>query len=379
MITRALEQRIRDRMFRGKAIILYGARQVGKTSLIESITRQHEGVFWLNCDEADIRELLTHTTSGRLRSLIGNHRIVVVDEAQRVPDIGITLKLITDQIKEVQLIATGSSPFELAGSLKEPLTGRKYEFFLHPVSFSEMVDHTRMLEERRLLEHRLVYGSYPEIITGIGQEEELLKLLADSYLYKDLLMLEGIKKPLLLGKILKALALQLGSEVSYHELGQLVHAKSETVEKYIGLLEQVYIVFQLPAYSANVRNEIRKGKKIYFHDNGIRNAILGNFNLLSSRTDSGALWENYLISERIKLLSNLGISHRSFFWRTTGQQEIDYIEERNGRLHAYEFKWGQSRVRFPLTFTRAYPDCTCTPVNRTNYDEFIRESRVESQ
>lgn len=376
MINRALEQRIRDRLFRGKAIIVYGARQVGKTSLIERITHNQEGVFWLNCDEADVREILTHTTSGRLRALIGRNRIVVVDEAQRVPDVGITMKLITDQIPDVQLIATGSSSFELAGSLKEPLTGRKYEFFLHPVSFAEMVNHSGLLEERRLLEHRLIYGCYPEIITGIGQEEELLKLLAGSYLYKDLLMLEGIKKPLLLEKILKALALQVGSEVSYHEIGKLVHAKSETVEKYIGLLEQVYVIFQLPAYSANVRNEIRKGKKVYFYDNGIRNAILGNFSMISSRTDGGALWENYLISERIKLLSNHGVSHRSYFWRTTGQQEIDYIEECDEGLRAFEFKWGSGTPRFPLTFTRAYPNCTCTPVSRINYDEFIHPSRI---
>jgi uncharacterized protein len=288
-----------------------------------------------------------------------------------VQNIGITLKLIADEIKDVQLIATGSSAFELADSIKEPLTGRKYEYFLHPLSFGEMVEHTDLLSEKRLLEHRLIYGYYPEIVSNMGREEELLKLLAGSYLYKDLLMLEGIKKPILLEKILRALALQLGSEISYHEIGQLVQAKSETVEKYIALLEKTYIIFQLNAFSKNVRNEIKKGKKVYFRDNGIRNAILGNYNLLQSRTDVGALWENFIISERMKMLENSGQGLSSWFWRTTQQQEIDYIEERSGNLYAFEIKWNRQKTRFPLTFTKAYPECKTDLISNDNYDEFV--------
>jgi uncharacterized protein len=234
-----------------------------------------------------------------------------------------------------------------------------------------MVEHTDLLSEKRLLEHRLIYGYYPEIVSNMGREEELLKLLAGSYLYKDLLMLEGIKKPILLEKILRALALQLGSEISYHEIGQLVQAKSETVEKYIALLEKTYIIFQLNAFSKNVRNEIKKGKKVYFRDNGIRNAILGNYNLLQSRTDVGALWENFIISERMKMLENSGQGLSSWFWRTTQQQEIDYIEERSGNLYAFEIKWNRQKTRFPLTFTKAYPECKTDLISNDNYDEFV--------
>jgi len=372
MITRTIEQRIKACLYKKKAVIIYGARQVGKTTLVKKITEEAgDSTLWLNADEADVREILTNTTSGRLKAYFGKNRIVVIDEAQRIPNIGITLKLITDELKEIQLIATGSSAFELANSVNEPLTGRKYEFYLYPVSFGEMVEHSGLLAEKRLLEHRIIFGYYPDIVTNTGNEINLLKLLADSYLYKDILILEGIKKPVLLEKILKALALQIGNEVSYNELGNLVGAKSETVEKYIGLLEQVYIVFKLNAFSRNVRNEIRKGKKIYFYDNGIRNAVLGNFNLLQSRTDAGALWENFVISERIKMLNNTGRHYAKWFWRTTQQQEIDYLEEYNGKLNAVEIKWEKEHARFPKTFTDAYLQSEYKVINNKNIHEFL--------
>src|SRR5690606_4514182 len=227
-------------------------------------------------------------------------KIVFIDQAQRIPNIGLTLKLFTDQIKAVQVIATGSSAFELSSQVNEPLTGRKYEFMLYPMSFGEMVLHHGLLEEKRFIEHRMVYGYYPEIVSKIGEEAELLKLLANSYLYKDLLMLEQIKKPLILSKLLKALALQVGSEVNYNELAQIVGSDPKTVDKYIDLLEKTFVVFRLPAFSRNLRNEIKKGKKVYFLDCGIRNAIISNFKPVSSRTDVGALWENFVISERLK-------------------------------------------------------------------------------
>ena len=351
-ISRKIIEWIEGRLFRGKAIILLGPRQSGKTTLIQTILeRSGEKHLMLNADEPDVRELLQEATSTRLRTIIGVHRIVCVDEAQRIPNIGLTLKLMTDQIPDVQVIATGSSSLELNAGIAEPLTGRKFEYRLYPLSFAELAAHHGLMEERRFLDHRLIYGSYPEIVTSPGQEEELVRLLADSYLFKDLLNLDGIKKPALLEKILKALALQIGSEVSFHEIGQLTGSDSHTVERYIDLLEKVFVLFRLPAYSRNVRNEIKKGKKIYFIDNGIRNALIGNFLPLASRTDVGALWENYLVSERLKLIRNEGIYASGFFWRTTQQQEIDYVEEREQNMSAYEFKWNPKK-REPVFLKR---------------------------
>jgi len=373
MISRELEKQLVQYVFRGKIIMLSGARQVGKTTLIEMLLQKRkEKVLYLNADETDVRELLTDTTSTSLKSIVGNNKIVFIDEAQRVKNIGITLKLFADQIKDVQVIVTGSSSFDLASEINEPLTGRKYEFMLFPLSFSEMVEHHGHLEEKRLLEHRLIYGYYPEIVTKPGEEKELLKLLANSYLYRDLLTLEQIKKPVLLEKILRALALQLGSEVSYNEVAQLVNADHETVEKYIDLLEKSFVLFRLPAFSHNVRNEIKKGKKIYFYDNGIRNAIIGNFNLLINRNDTGALWENFLISERMKYLYYNNINVKRYFWRTVQQQEIDYIEEQERKLSAYEFKWNKkARAKFPKTFIRAYPDSETHLVTQGNFENFL--------
>ena len=373
MIKRILENLIVKRLFRGKAIILYGPRQVGKTTLVTSLLeKRKEKTLFLNGDEPDVRELLEDVTSSRLKALFGKSRIVFIDEAQRIREIGLTLKLITDQIKEVQLIATGSSAFDLASHTKEPLTGRKYEFHLFPLAFGEMVEHHGLLEEKRLLKHRLVFGYYPEIVTCPGEERELLRLLADSYLYKDLLTLENIKKPVLLEKILKALALQLGNEVSYHEIGQLVGADKNTVEKYIDLLEKAFVVFRLPAFSRNLRNEIKKGKKIYFYDNGIRNAVIGNFSPIEKRNDVGGLWENFLISERMKYLRYSGLYPGRYFWRTVQQQEIDYLEERDGQLYAFEFKWSKNKhIRFPRTFLRAYPESSTKLITPENFESFI--------
>ena len=272
-----------------------------------------------------------------------------------------------------------SSSLELNSSIVEPLTGRKFEFRLYPFSFGELVAEHGFLEERRFLEHRLVYGSYPEVVTSPGREQELVKLLAGSYLFKDLLALEGIKKPALLEKIVKALALQLGSEISLHEIGQLTGADSHTVDRYIDLLEKAFVLFRLPAYSRNVRNEIKKGKKIYFLDNGIRNAVIGNFLPLSSRTDVGVLWENYLVSERLKMLDNEGIQASSFFWRTTQKQEIDYLEEHGRKLMACEFKWNPQRkkTRFPRTFFKGYPEAKTQVVTPADYDSFLTDPKVK--
>lgn len=277
-----------------------------------------------------------------------------------------------DNLPNVQVVATGSSALELAGKIKEPLTGRKYEYHLYPISFQEMVKHTSLLEEKRLLEHRMIYGYYPQIVTGPGNERTLLQQLTDSYLYKDLFALEQVKKPLLLEKLLQALALHVGSEVNYHELGQLVGADKETVERYIDLLEKAYVVFRLSSLSRNLRNEIKKGKKIYFWDNGVRNAIIKNFNLLVQRQDTGGLWENFLVSERQKLMQYHEQYVNVYFWRTLAQQEVDYVEEEGGIMRAWEFKWSvKAKGRVPKTFLDAYPGTQTGTITPANVEDWL--------
>jgi predicted AAA+ superfamily ATPase len=373
MIPRILHDTIEKRLFKGKAVLIFGPRQSGKSTLVESLLKDKDH-FYFNGDESDAREALTNTTSTRLKAYIGNKKIVFIDEAQRIPNIGLTLKLFTDQIKNVQVIATGSSTFELSSQVNEPLTGRKYEFMLFPLSFAEMVQYHGLLTEKRLIEHRLRYGYYPEILTKTGEEKELLKLLADSYLYKDLLMLEQIKKPILLEKLLKALAYQVGSEVNYTELGQTLHTDYKTVERYIDLLEKTFVVFRLPAFSRNGRNEIKRGRKVYFYDCGIRNAVIGNFSPLSSRADVGAMWENFVIAERVKSLMYQGKDVMQYFWRTTLQQEIDLIEDNEGILSAFEIKWNpKARVRFSQTFTGNYPGTITSIISPANIEDFLLE------
>ncbi len=375
MIERIIRNELINTLFKGKAILLFGARQVGKTTLLEQLVEgRMENTLQISGDEPDIRTLFQSITSTQLKNYIGQNTLFIIDEAQRITNIGLTLKLITDKLKGVQVIATGSSAFEMANKMNEPLTGRKFEFSLFPLSFKELVNEHGLLEEKRQLEQRLIYGSYPEIITATHNKEQLLNLIADSYLYKDLLMLENIKRPKLLEKLLKALALQVGNEVSFNELAQLVGADKGTVEKYIQLFEQTFIVFQLPSYSRNVRNELKKSRKIYFYDNGIRNAVIGNYNPVAKRTDIGALWENYLMAERLKKNTYMGKRTSSYFWRTTQQQELDLVEETTNALLAFEFKWGtKAKAKIPKTFTRAYPNATTQLINPDNYEEFLMD------
>lgn len=372
MIKRVLQPTIESKLFKQKAIIILGPRQCGKTTLVKSILAQRkEKTLFLNGDEPDVRELLHNATSSKLKTIIGNNKIVFIDEAQRVSNIGLTIKLIVDQIPGIQVIATGSSSFELANKTNEPLTGRKYEFMLYPLSFGEMVNEHGLIEEKRLIEQRLVFGSYPEIVVKHGEGKELLQLLVGSYLYKDLLTLEQLKKPALLEKIVKAIALQVGSEVKYYEIGQITGADNETVERYVTLLEQAYVIFKLPALSRNIRNEIKKGKKIYFYDNGVRNAVIGNLLPLHKRNDVGALWENYLISERMKTLHYNGIDAQRYFWRTTQQQEVDYVEERDGKMYAFEFKWSdKAKPKFPKTFLQNYTTEISAMISPKSVEEF---------
>ena len=376
MILRKIYPNLQNDLFKGKAILLFGSRQVGKTTLIEQVLEGYEDqLLLMNGDNSDDRETLANIGLTALRLVIGSKKILFIDEAQRIENIGLTIKQVTDRIKDVQVIATGSSSFDLASKINEPLTGRKYEYELYPLSFVEMVGHHGWLKEKRLLHHRLVYGYYPEVVQqqGVSDCVRTLKALTESYLYKDILAYEGMQKPQMLSKLLKALALQVGSEVSYHELGQITQSNSHTVEKYIDLLEKAYVVFRLPAYSRNVRNEIKKGKKVYFYDNGIRNAIIDTFTPLDSRLDTGALWENFLISERVKYLAyRHDFATAQYFWRTTQQQEIDYIEEVGDQLSAWEFKWNsKKRVKFPTSFIKAYPNSKRNLVTSDDFEAFI--------
>ena len=371
MIQRTLKDIIKKDLFKGKAILLFGPRQSGKSTLIQTILKNKDHLC-LNGDDADVREMLTNTTATKLKVVAGNKKIVFIDEAQRIVNIGLTLKLFTDQLKDIQVIATGSSAFELSSQVNEPLTGRKYEYMLYPLSFAEMVAHHGLLQEKRLLDHRLVYGCYPEIVTKPGEERRLLKLVASSYLYKDLLMLDQIKKPLILEKLVKALALQIGNEINYQELAQTIGGDRKTVDKYIDLLEKAYVVFRLPALNRNVRNEIKKGKKVYFYDCGIRNAVINNFKAIDSRTDAGALWENYVIAERMKLLHYNDIDVKQYFWRTTQQQEIDLIEESHDKWAAFECKRNtKAKVRFPQTFSDNYLNSKMLVVSPANVEDFL--------
>lgn len=373
MIHRLLEEVVSQKLFKGKAIIITGPRQSGKTTLLRKLQRNTDiPIKWFNGDEADIRVLLSNTTSTQLKSLIGNHKLVVIDEAQRIENIGLTIKLLTDNYPEIQVIASGSSSFELANKINEPLTGRKWEYHLFPFSFAELVNHFGNPEELRMLENRMIFGMYPEVVTSEDDKRNLLNQLSDSYLYKDILTWGNIKKPDRLENLVRSLAFQIGSEVSYHELGNTTGLDNETVEKYISFLEKAFIIFRLGTLSRNLRNELKKSRKIYFYDLGIRNSIINNFNSLEFRNDVGALWENFLIAERIKHTHYNNFYSNRYFWRTHQQQEIDYIEERDGRLYAYEFKWTRrAKRKIPAAFTRAYPDSVTEFIDNENFMSFL--------
>lgn len=362
------------RLFKGKAFIVFGPRQVGKTTFVTQLLSEvNRKTLYLNGDDADVRDRLEKPNEVYLKQLLLGYEIVFIDEAQRISEVGLLIKIIVDRFKHVQVIATGSSAFELSGKINEPLTGRKYEMMLLPFSYAELVNHYDFLTEERLIEHRLVYGSYPEVVNDLANAEEHLKLLADSYLYKDILALEEIKKPLLLEKIVKALALQLGSEVNFSELSQLVKADQKTVEKYINLLEKAFVIFTLSAFSGNVRNEIKKNRKIFFYDTGIVNAITRNFSPLTKRNDVGALFENYMIAERLKYLQQHQIDAEIFFWRTTQQQEIDFIEKKGDNILAVEFKWNENKkTKIPLTFTNSYPNVETLILSKADRHKFLK-------
>jgi len=375
MITRTLQSVIEQKLFKGKVIIVLGPRQVGKTTLVEQINANlssDNSILSLNCDEPNDRELLTNANSAELSMMLGGVKIVIIDEAQRVPNIGLTVKLLVDKFKEKQIIVTGSSSLELANKLTEPLTGRKFEYTLLPVSTQEIITNNGMLEAVRLLEPRLIYGSYPDILYKKEDVKELLFELTNSYLFKDIFAMQEVRKPELLEKLLVALALQTGNEVSFNEISQIVQSDVKTVERYINLLEQCFVIFRLNGLSRNLRSELKKSKKIYFYDNGVRNALIENFSPLNLRQDVGALWENFFVSERRKFNFYNRRFVKSYFWRTQQQQEIDLVEEMDGDFFAFEIKWNEKRkVRFYESFMKAYNPKETNVVSLQNYLSFL--------
>ena len=375
-IERDLKVVLDSKIGKGKVLLLIGPRQVGKTTLLKniltSISSEKKVQFW-NCDESDVRQFLSEANSAKLKSFVGNSDFIVIDEAQRVKDIGLTIKLLHDSFPNVQLAVTGSSSLDLSNSINEPLTGRKFEYNLFPFSTNELVNHTSMLEEMRLLKNRLVYGFYPDVVNNPGEEKEILTNIVNSYLYKDVFEFQDIRKSSVIEKLVQALALQVGSEVSFNELGNLLGIDTVTVQRYVDLLEKSYVIFHIRSFSRNVRNELKKSIKIYFYDNGVRNSVISNFSPVELRSDIGALWENFLISERIKNNAYHNKHAKYYFWRTTQKQEIDFIEEVDQNLFAYEIKYNPKKVnsKCPVTFSNNYPNVPFDVITSENYMDFV--------
>lgn len=360
MFERNIYESLRSRLFKGKLIVLYGPRQVGKTTLVKKLLDDTKGDnMYLTGDDIVVRSQLSENSLEKLKSQFSSTKLLVIDEAQKITNIGNTLKLLVDNLPTLQVVATGSSSFDLANKLKEPLTGRYFQFFLYPLSLGEIITtEKKAFFYQEIIQKQLIYGSYPEVYKLANLEaRERLELIASDYLYKDILELEQIKSPSLLQKILQALALQLGNEVSTTELANLLNTTKETVSRYLDLLEKAFIVFRLRPFSRNLRKELGKMEKVYFYDLGIRNSLIGNFNPLELRQDVGSLWENYAILERKKYRDNSQVKALNYFWRTYDQQEIDLIEERDGRLFGFEFKYNEKKTknyRPPKIFLETY-------------------------
>jgi len=372
-IERTLSKIIEPRLFKGKAIIIYGPRQSGKTTLMKHIIEnaKMDPLLLNGDDDLDVR-LFNTVTMSRWDQILENKKSIFIDEGQRIKNLGKSVKLLIDSRPDIQVLITGSSSFDLASNMEEPLTGRKFEYKLFPLTYKELINHNGFISENKDLETRLIYGSYPEIVTDKENMQENLKMLSNSYLYRDLLQYEGIRKPQLLEKLLKALALQCGNQVSINELSSTLGVSRTLVESYLTLLQQSFIIFSLPSYSTNKRNELKKSKKYYFWDNGIRNAIINDYTPLVNRKDIGVLWENYLVSEKLKANYYSNSGNESYFWRTTDQMEVDYIETNQNSLYAFEFKWNEKKqTRLTKAFSNRYPKSSFQNVTPSNYDEFL--------
>ncbi|MCX6794940.1 MAG: ATP-binding protein [Candidatus Falkowbacteria bacterium] len=371
-IKRDIEKNIRDWLFKGKIIILYGARQVGKTTLAKKLLREHgRPTDYFNCEISSIRSALEKEDPTALKKFLGDGRLIVLDEAQKVSNIGLILKLLLDTYPNIQIVATGSSSFDLANQVNEPLTGRALEFTLYPFSLRELKNFYKNYELEGQLENLLIYGLYPEIVKSDSTNaRQLLDNLSNKYLYQDILIFNRIKKSGLIVKLLQLLALQIGNEVSINELAVNLQCSRDTVVNYLDILEKAFIIFRLRAYSRNQRKEIVKKQKIYFVDLGIRNSLISRYNELAVRDDVGALWENFCIIERLKKIQADNLYCQKYFWRAISQKKVDYVEEYNDRLDGYEFKWGKGKASAPKEFL-AYKNSRVNLINRDNYQEFL--------
>lgn len=372
-LPRLIQPQIEKRLFKSKVIIVYGARQVGKTTLVKQVFDKYKDKkLYLNCELLSVQQGLSIPEAEKLKSYLGNNKLIILDEAQKITNIGLILKILIDTYPNIQIIATGSSSFDLANKINEPLTGRTWTFTLYPFSISEIKQQNSRFEIEAKLENILRFGFYPEVFF-LPEDDARSRLdeISSNYLYKDILSFERIKKSSILVNLLQLLALQLGNEVSYNELAKQLGVSRLTVQKYLDLLEQSFVIFTLKSFSRNLRKEISKSVKIYFYDLGIRNSLIQNFNQLEIRNDLGALWENFCILERKKRNSNNNIFANYYFWRTYTQKEIDYIEERDGKLFAFEFKWSVKNKKIPQEFLNAYDNSEFEIINKENYWEFV--------
>jgi len=374
MIKRELESKIKSKLGKNKTIVLFGARQVGKTTLLQTIFGKdipNDEILWLNGDNDSTQDFFSVSSPEAYQTLLSRYKTVIIDEAQRIPDIGLKLKILQDNYGDkIQFVATGSSSFDLANKINEPMTGRKWTFWLPAPTIGELVESFGAVSEKSNLDNRLIYGSYPAVVMAPKDAREIVTDLASDNLYRDVLTLSEIIKTDKLRTILKALALQIGSQVSMTELAGLVGIDRKTVDKYISLLEQSFIIFRLPSYSSNLRNELKFSQKIYFYDTGIRNAIINDFRPMDSRPDAGALFENYIVAELKKKYYNDNV----YFWRNTDQQEIDFVLEKDGELTVAEVKYSENKsAKLPSTFEEAYQPKKFTVINRENYiEEFLK-------
>ncbi|MFA6261383.1 MAG: ATP-binding protein [Bacteroidia bacterium] len=372
VVHRVAEAGMKKWFRKNKVNLLTGARQVGKTTLLQHLFSNQSSVLWLNADESTTRETLSRHDLVSLRQVFGTYKTVIIDEVQRIENAGLLLKLCVDQFKGVQFIATGSSSLDISETVFEPLTGRQILFHLFPFALKELYPKNSPFEIAQQLPFHLVYGSYPDICNNRQDADTLLLNLSDQYLYKDVLAWNNIRKPTLLNKLLQLLAYQVGSEVSLHELGRQLGVKSDTIDNYIDLLEKSFVIFRLPSMSNNPRKEISKMNKIYFWDNGIRNAVIGNFNALNIRNDAGALWENLMVSERKKMNAWLHPKINSYFWRNYNQSEVDYVEMDKKQLSAFEMKWGKGNAKVSRAFSNLYPQADTDVITPENFVPFCR-------
>jgi predicted AAA+ superfamily ATPase len=378
MIRRILEENILKRLVANKVILLFGARRVGKTVLMHQVLAKFDGkTLLLNGEDVDALGLLEPQSIANYKRLLRDVDLLAIDEAQNIPSIGQKLKLIVDEIKGIKILATGSSSFDLSNKAGEPLVGRSVQFHLYPFSQTELSFLENRLETKQNLEDRLIYGTYPEVVNieDYQQKKDYLRDIVNTYLLKDILSIDGLRNSKKMSELLRLIAFQMGNQVSYDELAKQLGLSRNTIEKYLDLLSKVFVIYRLGAYSGNLRKEISKAGKWYFYDNGIRNAIIGNYNSISQRTDVGALWENYLISERIKLSQYLNQNSSFYFWRTYDGQEIDLIQELEANIHAFEFKWGDKQPKAPKAFSDNYPNASFSVINKENYLEFIESQQ----